>query len=370
MSEPQRILITTASFGEGHNTAAKNLARAFEAMGATARVVDPFVASQPRLTAKVETGYRWLTTQLPSVWGAIYRWTDRMDMSSKESRLFDAPERALAAELAEYQPHAVVSTYPMYPYFLEKLFVQSGKRVPVFTVVTDSIEINAVWTKLQCDRWLVTDPFSVEVMNRAGVGLDRVWDVGFAVAPVFAEQPPLAPDASCNPFRILFFPTKKSTLASQANALLEASEDVRLTIVTGKSLRAFYPAAAAVKAAHHGRVRVMGWTRKVPQLLNSHHLVVGKAGGATVHEAIAAQCPMLIHQLVPGQEEGNLKLLEALGAGALADKPDTLRHRVRDILSDDAAGWHLMKRALAKHARNSGAQDGARKILDYIQRND
>jgi len=29
----------------------------------------------------------------------------------------------------------------------------------------------------------------------------------------------------------------------------------------------------------------------MPQLLMSHHLVIGKAGGAMVQEAIAAGCP-------------------------------------------------------------------------------
>ena len=34
-----------------------------------------------------------------------------------------------------------------------------------------------------------------------------------------------------------------------------------------------------------------------------------KAGGATTQEAIAAKCPMIINQVVPGQEEGNARLI-------------------------------------------------------------
>jgi len=41
---------------------------------------------------------------------------------------------------------------------------------------------------------------------------------------------------------------------------------------------------------HADRVRVLGWTNQMPELLMSHHLVIGKAGGATVQEAIAARC--------------------------------------------------------------------------------
>ena len=55
----------------------------------------------------------------------------------------------------------------------------------------------------------------------------------------------------------------------------------------------------------NGRVNILGWTNQIPQLMLSNHLVIGKAGGATVQEAIAARCPMIVNQVIPGQEEGN-----------------------------------------------------------------
>ena len=92
----------------------------------------------------------------------------------------------------------------------------------------------------------------------------------------------------------------------------------------------------------------------------------GKAGGATVHEAIAACCPMLIHHLVPGQEEGNLNLLEIIGGGHLAASPEGLARNVSDLLADHASGWRAMKNALARHGRNAGAISAARFILNEI----
>jgi processive 1,2-diacylglycerol beta-glucosyltransferase len=136
--------------------------------------------------------------------------------------------------------------------------------------------------------------------------------------------------------------------------------------VLGRNVRRLYSRARDIKNAYPDRVRILGWTRKVPQLLTSHHLVVGKAGGATVHEAIAACCPMLIHHLVPGQEEGNLHLLEAIGGGAFAATPEALTRQVAELLADHAAAWRSMKTALARHARNSGAIAAARFILKHL----
>jgi processive 1,2-diacylglycerol beta-glucosyltransferase len=98
-------------------------------------------------------------------------------------------------------------------------------------------------------------------------------------------------------------------------------------------------------------------------------LIIGKAGGATVHEAIAARCPMLIHHLVPGQEEGNLRLLEIIGGGHLAESPAALAHSLNELLADDAAGWRRMKNNLSHHGRNAGAIVAADHILKALSPN-
>jgi processive 1,2-diacylglycerol beta-glucosyltransferase len=367
MSPPPRLLVITAAFGEGHNSAARNLALALSAAGAETRVEDPCMLGAPLATRVVGTGYRYVTTHLPKIWARIYRSTDQCDFSRPHLPLMRKPERCLARLIRDYQPRAVVSTYPLYPYFLERIFKESGKPLPVFTVVTDSIEINTSWLRAPSDFWLVTDPETRRTMIAKGLPADRTIDLGFPVHPDFATLTPVPPDDACSPFRILYFPTANVSLVRRhGRALLDASPDIRLTIVLGRNVRLLYARAHEIKRAYPGRVRIIGWTRKVPRLLNSHHLVVGKAGGATVHEAIAARCPMLIHHLVPGQEEGNLRLLESIGAGGLADSEENLRYAVRALLADGAASWRGMKNALIRHDRNAGAISSAAFILKKI----
>ncbi len=368
MPAPPRILIVTAAFGEGHNSAARNLALALDAAGAQTRVSDPCLLGMPRLTELLSRGYRLATTRLPWVWAWIYRSTDRCDFSRQRGPVMRWPERALAELIAEFQPVAVVSTYPLYPYFLARIFAANGHPLPVFTVVTDSIEINAAWLRAPSDGWLVTDALTRQAMAQQGLAAGQIIDTGFPVHPAFATLEPVAAGDACDPFRVLYFPTaQRSFVLRHGRALLEASPAVQLTVVLGRNVRRLYAGARQLKADYPGRVRLIGWTRKIPQLLTRHHLVVGKAGGATVHEAIAARCPMLIHHLVPGQEEGNLRLLEAIGGGGLAATPTELTRRVSALLADHAAGWRAMKTALARHGRNSGAIAGATVILREIE---
>lgn len=367
MPAPPRILIITAAFGEGHNSAARNFALALDAAGAVTQVSDPCMLGAPRLTAIVNSGYRCVTTHFPNLWAKIYRSTDRCDLSQQRSLPLRMAESALAELVVKFQPDAVVSTYPLYPYFLTRIFAGSGAKTPVFVVVTDSIEINASWLRGKCDRWLVTDPATREMMTRAGLPAEKIIDTGFPVHPEFSKLSPVDATDACDPFRILYFPTAKLPFVRRhSRALLDASPSVHLTIVLGRNVRLLHSRAREIQKAYPGRVRLVGWTRRVPQFLNSHHLVVGKAGGATVHEAIAARCPMLIHHLVPGQEEGNLRLLEIIGGGQLAESPEALTRSVRELLADRAAGWRTMKTALARHDRNAGAITAAKFILDEI----
>ena len=110
--------------------------------------------------------------------------------------------------------------------------------------------------------------------------------------------------------------TGKAKAGKSIDRLLKIP-DLDLTITVGRD--ASLKAKLAERLREYGeRVRIYGWTNQMPRLLMSHHLVIGKAGGAMVQEAIAARCPMIVNQVIPGQEEGNARLIETLGVGAVA----------------------------------------------------
>lgn len=365
---PARILIVTAAFGEGHNSAARNLSLALEELGAQTMSADPCMLGAPFSTRALCKGYRFATTYAPRIWHCIYQSTGKVDFSRKRMPLMRGPEAELARLVREFQPQAIISTYPLYPYFLQRILADHCPAPPVFTVVTDSIEINSAWLKAPSQAWLVTDPHTRDAMLRQGLGPATVVDTGFPVHPSFSRLPSLSADTSIDPFDVLYFATPKLPHVRRVSkAVLNAAPNTRITIVLGKNVRLLHSRAKEIKQRFPGRVQIKGWTQKVPELLTSHHLVIGKAGGATVHEAIAARCPMLVHHLVPGQEEGNLQLLEKIGGGALAEGPEAITRITTDLLADKASRWRQMKRALTQHGRHAGSLAAARYILDQAQ---
>ena len=76
--------------------------------------------------------------------------------------------------------------------------------------------------------------------------------------------------------------------------------------------------------------RSLAGPTELPRMLHESHLLIGKAGGATVQETIAAACPMIINYVVAGQEEGNARLIVETNSGAIANSP-------REVIAQVAA---------------------------------
>ena len=133
--------------------------------------------------------------------------------------------------------------------------------------------------------------------------------------------------------------------------------NLHLTVTVGKDeeLR-----ARVLEAAAGREVEIHGWTPQMPELLMTHHVLIGKAGGATVQEAIAAQTPMLITQVVPGQEEGNAQLLFENRCGALCPTGEALAERIVRLFANDAAEWKQWLENIQRLSRPDAALQIAR----------
>lgn len=357
-----KILILTASFGDGHNSAARHLAEALRSE-AEVKVADPCHLGNPIINRLLCQAYREVTTYTPRIWSWIYQSTDRQDFR-KPLPFIAKTEDAVASLLSDFKPDLVLNTYPLYPYMVERLF-QRHHRVPILTVITDSIEINSAWSRSPSDHFFITDGYTLESLTCQGIPEQNATITGFPVSHRFKDLQKLNRDASISPFRVLFFPTARSPHVTDIiDAVL--SYETHITVVLGRNFRRLYRKTAQLKKKYPGRMSLKGWTRRVPELLCSHHLVIGKAGGATVHEAIAAECPMLVHHIVPGQEEGNIELLQRYGIGSLATNAGAISEKIQSLLINDGEKWREQKMRLSDYSKPNAAQDAAQQILSHL----
>ena len=365
MTPPRRILILTAGFGEGHNAAARALLQAFEENEpGSAVMVDLFAVAKPRLNRLFRWGYLTMINGLPKLWSRVYQWMDKSEYLPKWACSQAAERNALIRILREEEPRVIVCTFPIYAFMLQKLRTEGRRIAPFYNVVTDSISINSLWFRAPCEGWFLPNEDSAQVLRQAGIDDSRLHVSGFPVNLFFSKHPELAPPPlaqGASP-KVLYIINSGTANAETMARLLLAESAWEITCAVGRdeSLKQHLEALAERRAKP---ATILGWTDQIPQLLMTHHVVISKAGGATTQEAIAACCPMIVNQIVPGQEEGNYELLRRHNAGVLATNPDLVISALRRAFDWDGRVWHEWRAAMTSLTRPEAARAIAAKVL-------
>jgi processive 1,2-diacylglycerol beta-glucosyltransferase len=316
-------------------------------------VLDVFQSSLGLLNDVLKKAYLGLARFAPGVWNGIYSILDHSKGVESNLLAFGNLKGALAQILDQSQPDCVLSTYPAYAHVIREIYRDHSERPFRFiTVVTDSISVNSSWYRAPSDWYCVANEATAGVLRKNGVPAEKIKAFGFPVNPVFAEQnqqPVPAPEAG-GPIKVLYIiNTGKKKSGKALDRLLEMPR-VHLTITAGRDAELKEKLARRVEK-FGARARVLGWTNQMPRLMLTHHLVLTKAGGATVQEAIAGRCPMILNQVLPGQEEGNAQLVRDLDAGVVAEKNREAAEWIGRAFANDARLWKKWRENLTKVSR-------------------
>jgi UDP-N-acetylglucosamine:LPS N-acetylglucosamine transferase len=336
-----RVLILTAGYGEGHNTAARCLAAAFKHLrpDLEVEVADPYAVCYGSFNDFVRRAYITTINKTPRLWQAVYWVLDNTPLVRWTQWMSARMERWLALKLEKETPAIICSTFPAYNFTLARIH-EGHRPFPYIqaTVVTDSISINSLWTDGPSDVYYVPNRLTADVVIAKGLEAEAVRPLGFPVQLDFAlpERRLNPPPLDAGRVKILYILNSgKSHAAEVVSRLLENSAlDLTLAVGRDEVLRA---RLAELTRGQEARVNFIGWTDQMPQLMMTHHLLITKAGGATVQEALAAGIPLLLNQVVPGQEEGNWFLVRDHDCGALATSPDALVRRLEAALAEEGA---------------------------------
>lgn len=357
----KRILILTAGYGEGHNSAARGIRDGLARIGPDAQVEmhDLFIETYGLLNEAVRKGYIALINRWPHSWGYVYRWLDKKQDFARDFRKFGRLKQKLSDLLNRFQPDVIVSVFPAYPYLLAQV-AGSDRAWKNVVVVTDSITINAIWYRCAADYFLVPNDESAEVLRAAGVPQPITRIFGFPVSPIFADLVNQVNAPSAEGKKKLLYVINPPTLRSLEVIRQILELDVDLTVTVGRNEHLHRAVAAA--AGDHP-IEIFGWTDQLPRLFRGSHLLIGKAGGATVQEAIAAACPMIVNHVVSGQEEGNARLLAQTNSGAIALSSGAVIAEVQRAFADGAKQWQIWRDNISRMSRPRASLDIAEFLL-------
>jgi len=368
--EAPRVLILTAGYGAGHNAVAAALAAALGDAGARTRVVDHFrELVHPCFDRWSRSLYTALLRRAPTLWGLAYWLGDCMRPSSRLA--FDVTRlgrTGLARLLAVERPDCVACTHPTPASALADLRARGG-AVPPFAVVFSDFAVHRQWVHPAADLHCVPAPALVPGVVAAGADRGRVLGTGIPVRAEF--EAPM--DRAAARAGLGLHPARPVVLAmAGANGRLG-----RLPAVT-RTLRALpRPLEAVVvtgsdaglaerlrrRVAGDSRVRVVGYAENVRQLMAAADVLVTKAGGVSLAEAVAAALPIICFGSLPGHEARNERFIVTSGAALAARSETDLRCALEEVLANP----RLVER-LRDGLRALGRPHAARAAADQLLR--
>jgi 1,2-diacylglycerol 3-beta-galactosyltransferase len=330
MTGTKRILILVADAGFGHRSAANAIAAALQELhpaDCAVEIVNPMQDERvPALLRNSGSDYDRLVREMPGLYKLEYEVADSRPSSAilqdaVAAMLFEV----MAQLIGRHQPDAIVTPYPLYQAPLGAVFALSRRDIPLLTVVTDLAPVHRVWFHKAADLCLVSMPAVRDQAIADGLSPDKVKVTGIPVHPnlTHEDREPAAiraelgwpPDLTT----VLAVGSKRVThLPGILSALNHSGLPLQLTVVAGGDDALYHQLQ---DTEWHVPAHVYNFVENMPTLMHAADCIVCKAGGLIVTESLACGLPILLTDVIAGQETSNARDVVDGGAGELMRNP-------------------------------------------------
>ena len=326
----KKIIILYSTGGMGHKKAALAVQKVFDDMNRDdldIKIVDVLEYGNKTYKFLYLDFYVFLMTRARWLWGILYYLsnTDLVDRLTRKLRgdLDYASLEGLGDMLTDEDPDAIVATHYLLPSIARILKEKKGLSSKMYTVVTD-YGPHTYWLSDYIDRFFVgADPVKRE-MEKRGVPEDRLTVSGIPTTEEFGHH------FDVDKLRELYGldPDRKTVflmsggfgvgpMAEMLGALNACEAPIQVITVCGHN-KAVYENISVLKDSLNYPVILFGFTDKVAELMAASDLMITKAGGISVTEALNSRLPMILFASVPGQETWNEQFLSSAGAAEKA----------------------------------------------------
>ncbi|GAA1845737.1 galactosyldiacylglycerol synthase [Pseudonocardia ailaonensis] len=332
---PGRVVVVGATVGQGHEGAARELARRLRRTGVWVKVHDYVDALPGPVARTVKDLYAPSVRYTPRLFDGLFRGLEHPGV------LRSVTEWAcgLAADRVEAWTggaDVVVSTYPLASRTLGEL--RRAGRLPATTVsyLTDPAA-HAFWCHPEIDLHLTVTSATALDARRYGV-------------PARASGPLCAPRFGDTARRAavrgeLEIPLDAPFVLLSAGSLGMGDVPETVEAITR------HPRAHAVvlcarntglrrALASRPRVVALGWRDDVPDLMAAADVLVHNAGGLSFTEALVAGLPAVTYRPIPGHGRANAAVLAAAGIAAWPRTPDELAAEIERLHGRPRAQAH------------------------------
>lgn len=357
----KKVVILYASVGGGHFKAAESIKNYIlqNNPDVETQMLDALKYTNKAIDKIVVKSYVNMARYSPELWGDIYK------LSSKQysvANFSNAVQKLLSIKLFKYfkeeKPDIIISTHP---FITEMCAVikQKGKIDSKLNVILTDYASHRFWELKPeyVDNYFVANNEMKYTMNYNGIPESKIHVTGIPVSPAFFDTYNKSEiynefELSENKKTILLFGGGEYGLSNVKNfykGLLSIDRDVQIITIAGKRVKS-QKMFKELALDSNKSVTVLGYTNKIPELMQIADLVISKPGGLTTTEIITSGVPFAIINPIPGQEEENAEYLLNNGAAVRIYNSAKTKPFLENLLSDEfrLSNMKTMQKYIAK----------------------
>lgn len=325
-----KLLILSASIGNGHLSAAKAIRLYAEEHypDITVKEVDYLKYVSFTLDRIISGGYANLLKVLPMLYGKLYNNAKNKKMKKIVELLNNIGLSKMEELIGDFKPDVVLCTHPFPLETLSMLKKRESLDMPVMAIITD-YTIHLKWIYDNVDAYIVPNEDFVPDIIEMGIPEEKVYPFGIPISESFFN----VSESDANSFMAEFdldkdIPTVLimngglglTDITETFKEVMSINENLQLIVCAGKdeemvsSLKEIYRDMYTNK-----RAVIMSYTDKVNMLMSISDVLVSKAGGLTMTEAMHMSLPIIIKLPIPGQEKENTEYLLNCGIALSSD---------------------------------------------------
>jgi len=365
----RRVLILAAGIGSGHNIAAGVLESCFRTAPdvETVQELDILESTNEVYRTLYDDGYFAMVDAVPWLVGWGYDAKDPPFKLAPWISLWDRINTTSTVKaIKAFRPDIVVCTHFL-PTRLVSLMLTRGVLDARLAVVTTDYDFQGLWLTSPFNHFFVARDETKAHMAAIGVPADRITVSGIPVQPGLADA--IDHDAVLNrydlrPDRPILLISAGAAGGTYTQTIVQQTfrlrNDFQAVVVCGRNEQLKSQIEGLV-ALRRDRYRVLGYTTDMPDLMRAATLFVGKPGGLSSSECMAAGLPMILIHPIPGQEVRNSDFLLEEGAAVRCNYETTVGYKIDQLLAEPDRIARM-----AESARQIGRPEASAQIASSV----
>ena len=324
----KRILCVMSDVGGAHRSAAEAineaLQREYSEASFTFEIVDIYQVAGGFCNFSVKS-YPFFINRLPEVYNNFFDFTNRRLTWDFFYKVFIYPFmiNKVVPFIKEKKPKVVLSTYALCNRIVLDALEELNIADKVFKVMLelDLFDVHRSWAEPRADLTVVPTAEAKRVMVNCGIPPSKVKLLGFPVKPRFQDatcpeeiREELGLEGNCFTTLIMGGGEGVGYTYQIVKGLLEGNLKTQLIVIAGRNAK-LRSALQDLKENTDARMKVLGYTDKVHELMSISDVVITKPGPSTLMEAMTKELPVIITGTPARQELHNKDYVRQKGIG-------------------------------------------------------